>query len=141
VRYAIIAVAWMNGFAGTSVRLTAHAIGNPMVTLSSAVQAPRTSEFLSAWTYRRRDRASRRWSSVKPPPSVTLATTSEASGSATRMTSAIAAAASAACSARTGQPGASDTAAAAARLTAASPDPFPPEPAATLRRGSAGPQM
>ena len=40
----------MNGLAGTSVRLTAQAIGSPMATLSSAVQAPSTSEFLSAWT-------------------------------------------------------------------------------------------
>jgi hypothetical protein len=50
VRYAIVAVAWMKGFAGTSVRLTTHAIGRPTATLRSAVHAPRTSEFRRAWT-------------------------------------------------------------------------------------------
>ncbi len=50
VRYATVAVAWMNAFAGTSVRLTAQAIGSPTATLRSAVQPPRISEFLRAWT-------------------------------------------------------------------------------------------
>ena len=50
VMYAIVAVRWMKRLPGTSVRVTAQAIGSPMATLRTAVQPPSTSEFHRAVT-------------------------------------------------------------------------------------------
>src|SRR5262245_59527125 len=129
----------MNGFAGTSVRLTAQAMGSPTATLTRAVHAPKIREFLRAWTYRRRDRASWKWPSVSRPPSVTLATSNDINGRTTRTVRAIAATAIATCSARTGHRTIAGDAVATARLTTPPPDSL--LPGAVSRRLPAGRQM